>query len=429
MVNERITESIVRKHFEKFQGDLIIEEQKSVNPRIDKLLKNASKKGTGVGKPEFLISIKSNPNLIIVIECKYEKTKHQSAEGNKYADYAVDGVKLYSKYLSKDFDVIAIAVSGNAKSFLVSSFIQTKDGEFSPAFSDELLPLNDYIKGFEISPQKFRQDYIKLIEFSKKLNDKLHILKILEGQRSLLISCILIGLENKSFRQSYRLHDSPRELADGLVNTVVNELSKAQIGAAKIENLKIQFSFIRTDTTLSTQDKVLEQLIDEIDENINSFIKTHEYFDVLGQLYIEFLRYANSDKGLGIVLTPPHITDFFAQVAQVNKNSIVYDNCTGTGGFLIAAMKQMIVDAKGNQETIKKIKASQLIGVEYQAHIFALAISNMYIHQDGKTNIINGSCFERDVIRAIQEKKPNVGMLNPPTNRIKKMTLKNWSLF
>ena len=420
MVNERITESIVRKHFEKFQGDLIIEEQKSVNPRIDKLLKNASKKGTGVGKPEFLISIKSNPNLIIVIECKYEKTKHQSAEGNKYADYAVDGVKLYSKYLSKDFDVIAIAVSGNAKSFLVSSFIQTKDGEFSPAFSDELLPLNDYIKGFEISPQKFRQDYIKLIEFSKKLNDKLHILKILEGQRSLLISCILIGLENKSFRQSYRLHDSPRELADGLVNTVVNELSKAQIGAAKIENLKIQFSFIRTDTTLSTQDKVLEQLIDEIDENINSFIKTHEYFDVLGQLYIEFLRYANSDKGLGIVLTPPHITDFFAQVAQVNKNSIVYDNCTGTGGFLIAAMKQMIVDAKGNQETIKKIKASQLIGVEYQAHIFALAISNMYIHQDGKTNIINGSCFERDVIRAIQEKKPNVGMLNPPYKSDKK---------
>ena len=139
-----------------------------------------------------------------------------------------------------------------------------------------------------LASQKFRQDYVKLIEFSKKLNDKLHILKILEGQRSLLISCILIGLENKSFRQSYRFHDSPKELADSLVNTVVSELSKAQIGAAKIENLKIQFSFIRTDTTLSTQDKVLEQLIDEIDQNINSFIKTHEYFDVLGQLYIEF---------------------------------------------------------------------------------------------------------------------------------------------
>jgi type I restriction enzyme M protein len=420
MANERLTEDIVRKHFEKYQNEIIIEEQSSSNPRIDKLLKNASKKGTGIGRPEFIISIKSNPNLLIVVECKYEKTKHQSLEGTKYSEYAVDGVKLYARYLSKDFDVIAIAVSGIKKSFLVSNFIQTKEGDFSTAFSDELLPLEDYIQGFETSPQKFRQDYVKLVEFSKKLNDKLHLLKILEGQRSLLISCILIGLENKSFRQSYRFHDSSKELAENLVNTVVNELSKAQIGLEKVENLRVQFSFVRTDTTLSTQEKVLENLIDEIDENINSFIKTHEYFDVLGQLYIEFLRYANSDKGLGIVLTPPHITDFFARIAQVNKSTIVYDNCAGTGGFLIGAMKRMILDAKGNQEIIKNIKLSQLIGVEYQAHIFALAVSNMYIHQDGKTNIVNGSCFDENIQVMIATKKPNVGMLNPPYKSDKK---------
>ncbi|MDI6757436.1 MAG: N-6 DNA methylase, partial [Endomicrobiia bacterium] len=156
------------------------------------------------------------------------------------------------------------------------------------------------------------------------------------------------------------------------------------------------------------------------DDNINSFIKTHKYYDVLGRMYIEFLRYANSDKGLGIVLTPPHITELFSDLAQVNKNSIAYDNCTGTGGFLISAMKKMIVDAKGDQEKIKEIKKSQLFGVEYQAHIFALAVSNMYIHQDGKTNIINGNCFDEEIMSAIKTKKPTVGFLNPPYKGDKK---------
>jgi len=164
----------------------------------------------------------------------------------------------------------------------------------------------------------------------------------------------------------------------------------------------------------------LKEIIDDIDENINDFIKTHKYFDVLGQLYIEFLRYANSDKGLGIVLTPPHITDLFAELAQVNKNSIVYDNCTGTGGFLISAMKKMVADAKGDQEKIKEIKLKQLLGTEYQSHIFALAVSNMYIHQDGKTNIINGNCFDENVINQVKEKTPTIGFLNPPYKSNKK---------
>ncbi len=204
------------------------------------------------------------------------------------------------------------------------------------------------------------------------------------------------------------------------MQTVSNELESANINGKRLENLNIQFSFIKTDTSLSTKDKILKELIDEIDENINTFIKTHEYFDVLGQLYIEFLRYANSDKGLGIVLTPPHITELFADLAQVNKNSIAYDNCTGTGGFLISAMKKMIEDAKGDQNKIKEIKTNQLIGTEYQAHIFALAVSNMYIHQDGKTNIIKGSCFDSSIISEVKNNKPTVGFLNPPYKSNKK---------
>ena len=106
-------------------------------------------------------------------------------------------------------------------------------------------------------------------------------------------------------------------------------------------------------------------------------------------------------------LTPPHITELFADLAQVNKNSIAFDNCTGTGGFLISAMKKMVSDAKGDDDKIKQIKSSQLIGIEWQSHIFALAVSNMYIHQDGKTNIFNGSCFDENIINQVKAKKSN----------------------
>jgi len=236
----------------------------------------------------------------------------------------------------------------------------------------------------------------------------------------LLISSILIALECKPFKKTYGDYNNAENLSKFLTQTVSNELENANITGKKLDNLNIQFSFINTDTSLSKKENVLKNIIDEIDENVNTFIKTHRYFDVLGQLYIEFLSYANSDKGLGIVLTPPHITELFSDLAGVNKNTIVYDNCTGTGGFLISAMSKMIKDAKNDQDKIDEIKANQLIGTEYQSHIFALAISNMYIHQDGKTNIINGSCFDEEIIKQVKERKPTVGFLNPPYKSNKK---------
>ena len=422
MANEKKTEAIVRSHFEQFKSILLIEEQQSDNLKIRKLLSTASKKGTGNGRPEFLISFNTNLDLLIVVECKADITKHESQNRDKYADYAVDGVLLYASYLSKDFDVLAIAVSGESKQNLkISHFLHLKNEKKAiEVFADKLLNAGDYLNGYLKNPAKFRQDYNVLLEFTKKLNEGLHSHKVPEKDRALLISCILIALENQAFKTSYASHKTPKNLANALVQTVSNELESASIAGDKLKNLELQFSFIQTDTSLSTKDSVLRNLINEIDENINQFIKTHEYFDVLGQLYIEFLRYANSDKGLGIVLTPPHISELFAELAQVNKKSIVYDNCTGTGGFLISAMKKMIEDAKGDEENIKAIKSTQLIGVEYQSHIYALAVSNMYIHQDGKTNIVNGSCLDAVVATQIKLKKPTIGFLNPPYKSDKK---------
>lgn len=94
-MKERKTESIVRNHFNMFLDIIEIEEQKSDNPKIDKLLKTASKKGNRQGLPDFMITYKTPSDFIIVIECKASQTKHESFNRDKYADDAVDGVLLY----------------------------------------------------------------------------------------------------------------------------------------------------------------------------------------------------------------------------------------------------------------------------------------------------------------------------------------------
>jgi type I restriction-modification system DNA methylase subunit len=148
-------------------------------------------------------------------------------------------------------------------------------------------------------------------------------------------------------------------------------------------------------------------------------MQTHKYIDTVSQFYIEFLRYANHDKGLGIIITPPHVCDLFVELAGVNKDTVVFDNCCGTGGFLISAMKKMMKDANGDVGKETQIKKQQIAGIEYQEDIYALAISNMIIHLDGRSNIYLGDCFQES--GKVKEKfSPNVGLLNPPYKTEKK---------
>jgi hypothetical protein len=271
MLNERKTENIVRSHFEDYKGSITIEEQSSDDLRIDKLLKSASKKGIGKGRPEFIITFCTNRDFIIVIECKADVSKHESPNRDKYSECAVDGVLLYTSFLAKEFDVLAIAVSGvSLKDCKVSHFLHLKeDRKATRIFGNKLLPPADYLSGYLKSPEKFRQDYSSLLAFAKTLNEKLHHFSILESQRSLLISCILIALDDEAFRSSYDKKSTPQSLADLLTNTVSEKLSEASISRDKLDKLTTQFSFINTDTSLSTKVGLLRELISEIDMNIN----------------------------------------------------------------------------------------------------------------------------------------------------------------
>ena len=432
---EILTDNIVRDYFKQFEKDVIIEQQSSDNIVIDKLLKNASKKGLHKGYPDFIIQYKKDGNFLIVIENKKDKNFHESVSHKQYSDYAVDGVLLYASYLSKSYDVVAIAVSGTDKDDLkISHYVQLKgEPKAFKYFSDKLLSPDEYYKGLNTSEEKKRQDYDKLLDYTRDLNTRLHKMNIDEAERCILASCILLALRQKHFKEYYKTEENQSILADTMISDVMSWFKKSNVGNEKIQTIESKYSTIRGMFAKESSHNHLRDLIMDMEENIDDFEKTNRYYDVLGQLYIAFLRYANTSNDLGVVLTPSHITEFFAEVAGVNKNSIVFDNCTGTCGFLIAAMSKMIEDAKGDIQTENSIKSKQLIGIERGDKMYCLAASNMAIHGDGKTNIFLDDGLNPQKIAQIKKMKPSVGMLNPPykadkKNDVEELEFVKWNL-
>ena len=218
MSNERKTEDMIRDtlksskaKFEASGGSVIIEEQKSDNLRIAKLLKHASKQGNADGKPEFLVSF-PNEDLLIVVECKANVNNHKSQTLDKPKDYAVDGALLYSAYLSKEFDVFAIGVSGeDASELQVDTYLQTK-GEKSARDLEikKVYEFSDYFDLLKKDAVKEKVDLEKLMGYSKILNQKLRDdFEFEETYRPLIVSATLLALEDRGFCLAYQQKQKP----------------------------------------------------------------------------------------------------------------------------------------------------------------------------------------------------------------------------
>lgn len=134
----------------------------------------------------------------------------------------------------------------------------------------------------------------------------------------------------------------------------------------------------------------------------------------------------SQDKLNDVVLTPSYVAKLLVRLARVDQNSYVWDFATGSAGLLVAAMNEMLIDAKNNstspeQLAIKstKIKAEQLLGLELLPSVYMLAILNMILMGDGSSNILNKDSlkdFEGNYGFGKTENKfpANAFVLNPP---------------
>ena len=199
--------------------------------------------------------------------------------------------------------------------------------------------------------------------------------KLTESEKPLLVSGTLIALRNDAFSMSYGAHP-PEELQKEWLRVIQKEIFKARLPRAKKSNMTQPYSSIAVHPELGKPTKayprgILHELIKRLNEKVWPFISVYHDFDVVGRFYGEFLKYTGGDKkSLGIVLTPRHVTELFALLANVNKDSKVLDICAGTGGFLVSAMHQMMKTATTEAQK-RKIKQKGLIGIEQQPNMFA----------------------------------------------------------
>lgn len=431
MANERITEDIVRNHFKNdpLYKSVKFEEQKSYNKRVIDLLQSASKSGKGVGKPEFIISFPAgNIDYLLVIECKASVANHRSKKLDSLKDFAVDGVLHYAKVLSKEFDVVAIAVSGQTEQeLLVSQFIWRKgDTKYIENKEDKkLLSINNYIKLFDNEQFADNLRNVDIIQKAIYLNEEYQAYSITETTRCTMVSAILLSLLDSPFRDSYKKYSTAESLGRAMLSAIESVLadnSTFNQSAMISEYSKILNEPLFKQKTIKHKNKKEHGQSVEVAKNMMEYLHRNVYplmdmeqsgFDVLGRFYTEFIRYAGSEQSQGLVLTPAHITDLFCDLANVNSNDVIYDPCCGTGGFLIAGMKRMF-ELAGNDENRKQnIKSKQLVGVELRPSMFTYACSNMMMRGDGKSNIYCGDCFALDSVIK-NNHKPTVAFLNPP---------------
>ena len=75
-------------------------------------------------------------------------------------------------------------------------------------------------------------------------------------------------------------------------------------------------------------------------------------------------------------------------------------------------MSKMFKDA--NPDEVERIRQDGLYGVEFDDELYTLAVANMIIRKDGKSNVYFGDCFDSRIVRDLKAKNINIGLINPP---------------
>ncbi len=387
--------------------------------------------GTGKAKPEYIITFDSDKTTIVVVECKKSIKDHASGHNNMPQKYAVDGALFYAKHLKDQYNVIAVAVSGTSKDNIKVNTFYWKKGfetplELKKAKDTILEPLNylNLVNGKKME-RKFSLQEIR--ELSQIMHEKLRTIKISEKDKPIFIAGILIALQNKDFRADWNNINKFSLLVNEMINAIDLTLDNSDIKREKIDAIKSSFKRIKSNEKIKSiplgESGSLAWFIEQLEMRILPMMNHYEYTeDALSIFYHEFIKYSATDgKGLGIVLTPKHLTDFMCKLGEINKQSKVVDICCGSGSFLVTAMGLMCKNA--NASEIIEIKKNGLYGVELDTDLYTLAITNMIIRKDGKSNIVCGDCFSAEIANSLKNKHLSLGLINPPYSQEDKCEL------
>lgn len=466
----------------QFKGEKYYTKTESVNPEIEYALEKAPSKQGGSGKNypdvKFILISDNGRKIPVMIEVKGKKgdliktnekgevdntKKNSESNYQNIAKYAVNGAVHYAnailEYTESYKEVVAIGVNGYEETgktvHEVDVWYISKENLFVPkhvgGYEDISFLIGDNAKEFiqkidtlTLTPDELEERKLALedeIERKlKALNQSLHDEKqiVVNNRVQLVAGLIMAGLGAEGV-PPLRVEDlagrEDDENNDGqvIMSKIRMYLAHKNLPEEKIEMitdiLKVVFIQSNLQVPINGESK-LHTIYADVKRDILPYVTGELHnIDFTGRLFNVMNEWvAVPDGGENdVVLTPRYVTELMAKLCEVNMNSYVWDFATGSAGFLISAMHQMIDDAKQKlqnsptklEEKILQIKMEQLLGIEKLADVYMLAVLNMILMKDGSANIIHSNSLEYDgnYKQGKKKNKPfpaNVFLLNPP---------------
>lgn len=151
--------------------------------------------------------------------------------------------------------------------------------------------------------------------------------------------------------------------------------------------------------------------------------------DVIGAVFEALARRAEKDNRIGQFFTPETAVEATCLLVKPRPTDLVADPACGTARFLIYAMSEMLklahsVPRMRKEEVEESIKKSQLLGVDVDPWVATIAKMNMYIHGDGKSNIVPSNGLALSTVEAFSDRPGtlnqtlDVALTNPPLGDI-----------
>ena len=428
-------------------------EQESLNTEIDQALNDYFSKNGGKGgnRPDAKMILKANDgrDYPILIEYKGYKDKlvkldDEGNVANKTAknqpdftninSYAVNGAVHYANavlHYTSYTDVIAIGVTGH----------KSVDGKIIHQIGVYYVSKSNFGIGQKVADYTDlsflkKEHFSEFIEKVKQLSLPQKEIERLKERREQEIMASLVNLNNDIFKSEKGLSENDRVYLVaasimatlGDVDNKVYPLTKADLKSSEERNntdgdimLRKIESFldakklpkdkkdliVRTLQNTLTTDNInkptdgesqLKRVFIKIVDDLGIYYKIGLTTDFTGKLFNEMYSWLGftQDQLNDVVLTPSYVSTLLCRLARVNKDSYVWDFATGSAGLLVAAMNEMLIDAKNTIKSPEKlalkeaeIKANQLLGLEILSNVYMLAVLNMIMMGDGSSNILN----------------------------------------
>lgn len=407
-----IRTDIINKIGRKFLKSNIENEEFSYKKALSEIGKNIEEFSLDDSKKlhQFLDIRFANERLSVLVETKDNFDRWNRSE----IELQLQSYVEYEKHLTNN-KIVAILAN-------------TSDDRIRVWYGDDIkIDLDDYVvderkiktfKEYEDIYYSTTNDKLKVIQNTYDLNELLHKYGINEKIRSQFVGTCLLALKNGLVYESL----SPVQVIAGIKENLEKLLNNNLNKATKL--VLLDKNVLNSQDVKDLTENQLQEILSAIQKNILPYINSEstQGQDLLNLFFTTFNKYVGkADKNQAF--TPDHITQFMCHVTNVNRNSRVLDPCCGSGAFLVRAMTEAMDDCS-NEEEKDRVKAEHIYGIEYEDVAFGLSTTNMLIHGDGNSNIIQGSMFNNE--SWIKNANIDIVLMNPPYNATRKQSQESY---